>query len=400
MPVLARNRHAVVAALGVTQIFGWGCSYYFPAVLAEPVVRDTGWPFEAVIAGVSTGLMTAGLVSPLVGRLIARRGGRPALAASPILFAAGLGVLASSPNLLLFFAGWIVIGTAMGAGLYDAAFAALGRVYGHSARGPIATLTLFGGFASTVCWPLSAYLESHLGWRGTCLAYAAIHLCLCFPLQFMLPVTAATENAEPSAADVVGARAAASPEPRAGRLAFVLLAAVMTLTAAIGSIFLAHLMVLLAARGADPAQAVALGTLFGPAQVLARVVERLFGAHYHPVWTLLVAALAMAAALALFAAGLPLLAFVIVLFAAGFGISWIARGTVPLALFGAQRYPVIMGRLALPSLIGQALAPTLGAVVLTRASAEAAIAALAAAAALNLVLVAVLFAWTRARARS
>lgn len=395
MQGLSQNRHAVVTALGVTQIFGWGCSYYFPAVLAEPVVRDTGWPFEAVIAGVSAGLMTAGLVSPLVGRLIARRGGRPALAASSLLFAAGLGVLALSPNLVVFIAGWILIGTAMGAGLYDAAFAALGRVYGQSARGAIATLTLFGGFASTVCWPLSAFLEAHLGWRGACLAYAAIHLCLCFPLQFVLPVTAA-EKADRAADAAVTATEPLPPHD--GRLSFLVLAAVLTLTAAIGSILLAHLMTLLAARGVEPAHAIALGTLFGPAQVLARVVERLFGVHYHPIWTMVAAVLAIAVALFLFAGGLALPAFVIVLFAAGFGISWIARGTVPLALFGARRYPLIMGRLALPSLIGQALTPTLGAVILTRASAEVAIATLAVAAALNLVLVAVLFALTRPRA--
>ena len=70
----------------------------------------------------------------------------------------------------------------MGAGLYDAAFATLGRLYGQDARQAITILTLFGGFASTVCWPLSAYLTAALGWRGACLAYAAMHLAVALPL--------------------------------------------------------------------------------------------------------------------------------------------------------------------------------------------------------------------------
>ena len=389
MPGFRSNRHVVVTALGITQILGWGCSFYFPAVLAPPVMRETGWPLEAVIGGVTAGLLTAGLVSPHVGRLIARHGGRPALVASSLLFAAGMAALALSYNLVAYFLAWCVIGVAMAAGLYDAVFAALGRLYGQSARGPIATITLFGGFASTVCWPLSAWLEHRYGWRGACLAYAALHLLVALPLQFVPPVQPAASGSPLSSA--LPEALPSSPVP--GRGAFALLALAMTLFTAIGAIFLVHLMTFLAARGVDPAQAIALGTLFGPAQVGARVVERLFGERYHPLWTLAAAALLMAGALMLLAGGLAPYALAIVVFAAGFGISWIARGTVPLVLFGAQRFPVVMGRLAFPSLIGQALAPTLGAVVIAHWGSEAMLTALAAAALLNLAAVALL--WRR-----
>jgi len=389
VPGLRSNRHFVVTALGITQILGWGCSFYFPAVLAPPVMRETGWPLEAVIAGVTAGLLTAGLVSPHVGRLIARRGGRPVLVASSLLFAAGMAALALSYNLVAYFLAWCVTGVAMAAGLYDAVFAMLGRLYGQSARGPIATITLFGGFASTVCWPLSAWLEHRYGWRGACLAYAALHLLVALPLQFVPPVQAAASGGPHSSA--LPDLSASAPAP--GRGTFALLALAMTLFTAIGAIFLVHLMTLLVARGVDPAQAIALGTLFGPAQVGARVVESLFGERYHPLWTLAAAALLMAGALMLLAGGLAPYALAIVVFAAGFGISWIARGTVPLVLFGAQRFPVVMGRLAFPSLIGQALAPTLGAVVIAHWGSEAMLTALAAAAVLNLAAVALL--WRR-----
>ena len=177
----------VITALGVAQILGWGTSFYFPAVLGGPIVRDTGWSLGWVGGGTSIGLLVAGLISPRVGQIIDRHSGRPVLAASSALFAAGLAIIGLAPVLPVYLLGWVVVGAAMGAGLYDAAFAALGQLYGREARGPITNLTLFGGFASTVCWPLSAYLEQAFGWRGACFAYAALHLCLALPLQLVMP---------------------------------------------------------------------------------------------------------------------------------------------------------------------------------------------------------------------
>lgn len=172
----ARPRWAVVSSVGVAQILAWGSSYYLTAVLAGPVTADTGWPLSWVVGGLSIGLLVSGLVSPRVGHLIERRGGRPVLAGSACLLAVGLLALGLAPTLPFFVAAWIVIGFGMGAGLYDPAFSTLGRLYGENARSAITHLTLFGGFASTVCWPLSAFLVEHVGWRSTCLTYAAIHV--------------------------------------------------------------------------------------------------------------------------------------------------------------------------------------------------------------------------------
>jgi MFS family permease len=138
-----------------------------------------------VIAGLSVGLAVAGLISPFVGHRIHDLGGRPILISSAFLLATGFTILALAPSSPVFVAGWTVMGRGMGTGLYDAAFSTLGRLYGLAARRHITTLTLFGGFASTICWPLSAFFLGKFGWRGTCVAYAAIQLLVALPIYLI-----------------------------------------------------------------------------------------------------------------------------------------------------------------------------------------------------------------------
>ena len=158
----------VIATLGLLQILAWGSSFYLLGVLAPAIAKDTGWPLAGIVGGLSIAFLLAGLVSPRVGRTIQANGGRPVLAISSVVLAAGLAVLASAPVFPVYLAAWVVIGLGMGAGLYDPAFATLGRNYGASARTMITAVTLFGGFASTVCWPLTATLLEHVGWRNAC----------------------------------------------------------------------------------------------------------------------------------------------------------------------------------------------------------------------------------------
>jgi MFS family permease len=387
-----RSQLIVVPAMGVVQILMWGSTVYLLSVLAPVIVADQGWPFPSVIAGASLGLLVAGVISPLVGRKVGRYGGRPVLAFSSLVTALGFVALALSASLPLYWLAWIVLGVGMGTGLYDAAFAALGRLYGQSARSAITNLTLFGGFGSTVCWPLSAWLVEQTSWQTTCLVYAAIHLLAALPiLWFVLPpLPAATSGAAASGGP------AAVVLTRAERLMFWLLAGVQTLAQAIGSIVIVHLLVLLQARGLTLAAAVTLGTLFGPAQVGARVIERVFGSYYHPIWTMVLAALLMTIGLAMLLVPAPIAAAAVMVYGAGYGVTWIARGTLPLMLFGQQRYPVLIGRLALPSLIAQALSPLAGAVLIERFGANPTIAVLVVAAIVNVGLVAAL--WIACRA--
>ena len=381
------DRRVVITALGFAQILAWGTSFYFPAVFAEPIVAETGWSLGFVVVGTSIGLLVAGLISPQVGRIIDVRGGRPVLLASSLFYAAGLALVGLAYALPIYLLAWALIGLGMGTGLYDAVFAALGRMYGSEARGPITSLTLFGGFAGTVCWPLSAFMIEHVGWRSACLIYSAIHLCVTLPLQVSVVKTPPTAGCESSKQSVSGATSRIDHET----LIFALLAFVLSIAAGIGSIVVVHLLTFLQARGLDFTSAVSLGTLFGPAQVGARLVERVFGNRYHPIWTMIASCALMALGLVLLFAALPALVLVILLYGAGYGISWVGRGTLPLALFGATRFPRLMGKLAFPSLIVQALAPSAGALLIERNGTNATIGVLTLLALGNAVLIGVLW---------
>ena len=390
------DRRIVITALGIAQILAWGTSFYFPAVFAGPIVADTGWSLGFVVGGTSVGLLVAGLISPQVGKVIDVHGGRPVLLASSLFYAAGLAGIGLAPTLPVYLLAWVLLGIGMGTGLYDAVFAALGRLYGSQARGPITNLTLFGGFASTVCWPLSAFMIEHAGWRAACFVYAALHLVVALPLQ-MAVIRRAPKPAAAAPAPDDAAPAAAPARIANETLIFALLALVLSIAAGIGSIVVVHLLIFLQARGVDFAVAVSLGTLFGPAQVGARVVERLFGNRYHPIWTMIGSCTLMAIGLLLLAGRFPILLLVILLYGAGYGISWIGRGTLPLALFGPVRFPRLMGKLAFPSLIVQALAPSAGALLIEASGADATIGVLTVLALINVVLIGLLWAVCRPR---
>ena len=381
------DRRVVITALGIAQILAWGTSFYFPAVFAEPIVKETGWSLGFVVGGTSIGLLTAGLISPQVGRIIDIRGGRPVLLASSLFYAAGLALVGLSHVLPVYLIAWVLIGFGMGTGLYDAVFAALGRMYGSEARGPITSPTLFGGFAGTVCWPLSAFMIEHLGWRSACFVYAAIHLLVMLPLQ----VSVVRAPAKTGTGTDKQAPSSETPRIRNETMIFGLLAVVLSIAAGIGSIVVVHLLIFLQARGVDFATAVSLGTIFGPAQVGARLVERVFGNRYHPIWTMVASCSLMAIGLLLLFGAIPALVLIILLYGAGYGISWVGRGTLPLALFGPVRFPRLMGKLAFPSLIIQALAPSAGALLLEAKGAQTTIGVLTIFAVINVVLIGLLW---------
>jgi MFS family permease len=387
------DRRIVVAALGVTQILAWGSTFYLLGVLANPIARDTGWGYDWVISGVSVGLLTAGAVSPRVGRAIGKWGGRRVLALSAVLLAGGLLLLGTSQSIAWYLTAWLLIGAGMGSGLTDAAFSTLGSIYGEDARSPITSLTLFAGFASTLCWPLSAYLVERQGWRGACFIYAAIQIGVALPI--LLLALPGRSFIAPST-DHEGARSRASLAP--GELPiFGLLAVVLTLSAAILSMLGIHLLPLLQARGLELSAAVGLGAIVGPSQVGARVVEMLAGRHYHPIWTMVGSAALVAIGTGLLFADFPLYSVAIVLYGAGNGIGSVARGTLPLVLFGSSRYPILMGRLALPILMSMALSPFLGAIAFQVGGANSTLGLIAFLGAANVLLVGLL--WTLSRRR-
>jgi hypothetical protein len=361
-----------VVTLGLTQILAWGSTYYLPAVLAKPISFETGWPLGWVVGGLSIGLLVAGFVSPKVGRAIHERGGRPVLALSSAVFALGLVTVAMASSLPVYLAAWSILGLAMAIGLYDAVFATLGGLYASSARTSITAVTIFAGFAGTVSWPISAALVEVAGWRGTCLIYAGLHLILALPAHLLfiprprLDHIAQAELSQSTVTDDFNLSGVEARSQERQLVLFLMIATSLTIGAAITSVITVHLLFILEDRGRTLSAAVALGALIGPSQVAARVYEVTLGRRFHPTWTLLTSGCLMTCGVAVLLMAFPLVAVGLILYGAGVGIMTIAKGTLPLAVFGASRYAIIIGRLALPSLIAQAIAPAAAAFLLAR----------------------------------
>jgi MFS family permease len=346
-----KSRPAVVTALGAAQTLAWASSYYLPAMLADPIAADIGVPRSWVFAAFSMALLIAAFAGPRIGRAIDRHGGRGVLALSNLVLAGGLGALALAHGPVALFAAWGVLGLGMALGLYDAAFATLTALYRDKARDPITGITLFAGFASTVGWPVSSLLNDAVGWRETCLIWAALHLVLGLPLNLLLPRPPRAPAHAQRAAKAIGW----TPRREMLLLAFVF-AAAWFVTGAMA----AHLPRLLETAGATPYAAVAAAALMGPAQVAARVVEFVALRGVHPLVSAQIAtALHPLGAVVLAVMGAPGAALFAVLYGAGNGLLTIARGTVPLAIFGPEGYGERTGLLGAPARAAQAFAPLL-----------------------------------------
>ena len=349
------SRPLVIGALGVAQTLAWGSSYYLPAILAGPISAGVGVPQSWVFAAFSGALLLAAFAGPAVGRIVDRHGGGGVLAASNIVLAAGLVALAAANGPILLFAAWAVLGVAMALGLYDTA-SALTALYGHDARGPITGITLIAGFASTVSWPLTTVLNGSLGWRETLLVWAMLNLVLGLPLNLLLPYRQRTAPIAHARDRSIGWK----PYREMFLLAFVF-AAAWFVTGAMA----AHLPRLLEVCGASPLQAVAAAALVGPAQVVARLVEFFLLRRSHPlVPARLAALLHPVGALILAAVGPAAAAAFAIFYGAGNGLLTIARGTVPLAVFGPHGYGERTGLLGAPARAAQALAPLLFGILL------------------------------------
>jgi predicted MFS family arabinose efflux permease len=347
----ARNRLAVVLLLGTAQTLAWASTFYLPAILADRIAADLGMSSTWFFAAFSGALIVSAMVGPRAGRTVDAIGGREVLAVSNVMFAVGLVVLGFAYTQTTLWVAWLILGLGMGVGLYDTAFAALGRIYGLEARSSITGITLLAGFASTVGWPLTAWGATELGWRETCLAWAAAHIVIGLPLNLLLPKSSRTSASED---DTTKPHIAIDRPMIVLGLAFAASWAVVTAMAV-------HLPRLLEAAGASTVQAVAAGALIGPSQVGARIVEASLMKRFHPMLSARFSVALHpigAAVLAVFGAATASAPFTI-LHGAGSGMLTIARGTVPLAIFGPENYGYRLGLLGAPTRAATAAAPLL-----------------------------------------
>jgi MFS family permease len=348
-----RSRVTVVAAMGSTQTLAWASSYYLPAILGAPIAASLGLGASVFFGIFSIALLLSAAAGPSVGRFIDRHGGRGVLTASNIILAAGLGLLARADGIAGLMIAWIPLAAAITMGLYDPAFSTLTRLYGREARSAITGITLIAGFASTIGWPVSAFMLSHYGWREACLVWAGLNLFVCAPVNWLMIPKPPTHPPTPP-------RNASLDQAEPSRAAMPVMAFFFSAAWFVTGAMAAHLPRLLEAAGASPTEAVAAAALVGPAQVAARLVEFGLLRRIHPLISARIAAVMHPlGALALGALGpFGVVAFAL-LHGAGNGMITIAKGTLPLAIFGPHGFGRRSGVLSAPARITQSAAPFL-----------------------------------------
>lgn len=348
------NRLGIVCALGISQTIAWASSYYLPAVLTMPIARDLGISPIWVSAAFSFAMICSAIAGPWAGNRIDILGGRTMLVSANFIFIAGLCLLGLSTGRVSLFAAWLLLGLGMGIGLYDSAFATLVAVYAREARASIAGITIIAGLSSTLGWPLSSLLEAQYGWRAACFTWAGLHVFLALPLNALLPSGTPVKIARDAGKKVN------PPEQGPQLLQTLLLAFIFSVTLFSATAMAVHLPRLLEVMGATSTAAVAAGALLGPAQALARIFELTLLQRLNPLKSTLLALLAHPiGALILACAGGPAAAVFTILHGAGNGILTIAKGTLPLSIFGPEGYGLKQGIISLPARILQAFSPLL-----------------------------------------
>ncbi len=358
-----------VNLLGIVQITAWGTSYYCLGVLAKPIVAETGWSLATVFFGFSVALIVMGCISTWVGRLIDRIGARAVMSIGTIVTSIGLVALAFVRDQATYLAAWAIIGVGMRCSLYDAAFAALVQVTPTRGRKAISYLTLYGAYASTVFWIIGHYLNAAYGWRGTLMIFAAINLAVCLPLTWI--GLARREAPRDAAADIPIAPSPDGPalEGRMRVIGIILFALIMSINGFVFGVISLQLVPLLESAGLVGATAVWIASLKGHGQFAGRVVEIIFGRNLRAmtIARIAIAIVPAAVLLFLFARGeLWLLIAFALLLGASQGVITIVRGAVPLALFGAKGYGEVLGLIATPILLVNALSPAVFALFVDR----------------------------------
>ena len=357
-----------VPVLSLTQILGWGILIYPPALMMPLMAAERGWSLAFCMSGLSVALATSGLLSPTSCGLIDRYGGNRVMSLGALIGMAGLIGLAFVDRWPLYLMCWLLIGAAMSSTLYDPAFATLTRIFGATARRQITFVTFAGGFASTVGWPATHLLLAHFGWRGTYVVFAVVLGLVIAPLHaFALPRSALERSSSVQSGAMPATEAFLPPRG----WPFILLAAAFACHAFLLSGVTSNLLSMLERGGIDSATVVVLGALFGPAQVMARLGDFTFASRTSPLWVARAATICMVVAftaLALAGVSVVVAGLFCILFGAANGVMTIARGAVPLAMFGPAGYGRVIGRIARPALLLQASAPFLVAAATQRLS--------------------------------
>lgn len=365
---LERRRAAVIWALGATQIIGYGTLYYSFSILAPAMARDFAWSTEWVFGVFSASLLFGGLVAPSVGRWMDRFSAGRMMSLGSAMAALALVLCALAPGRAIFMAGLVAIEMASTFVLYNAAFALLVQIAPGTAQRSITHLTLIAGFASTLFWPITSQLHEHLTWREVYLVFACVNLLVCLPIHLWL--ASLMKAAKAKDAGVVSAPVVVAGSISNGNRsrAFFLMATGFALQGFVLSALLIHMVPLLTTVGMGTS-AVLVGTVFGPAQVLSRLVNMVFAKGVSPLILAVISAALLVAGLAALLASAPSIAGGVafaILFGLGSGLTSIVQGSLPLYLFGSEGYGALLGRISAARLLASALAPFIFAFLMTQ----------------------------------
>ena len=352
--------YRIVTVVGAAQIISHAGAYYLAAVMAVPASIELSISSATVYAGLSLALAVSGLAGPTAGKLVDRFGGRPVLIASNLLLATGLSMLALAQGLGLLLLAYAVLGLGMATGMFEVAFAAIVRIFGKKSHNALVGVTMVAGFASVAGWTISVFVEARYGWRGACWFWAAMNVLVALPLNALIPLAS---NAADTAAPAEAHNHTPQPnavvhDPKREKYITVLLAFVFASSGFISMGMMSHLPRLLEGVGVPLLIAFSIGALVGPAQITGRILDFTFLRRLHPLIGTRIAALAHPLGIAvLVVLGAPFAALFVILHGLGNGILIIARGTLPLALFGPQGFGRRQGWLTMPAKFAQAIAP-------------------------------------------
>ena len=357
---MTKRVYPIVTVVGAAQVISHAGAYYLPAVMAVPASIELSISSATVYAGLSLALAVSGLAGPTAGKLVDRFGGRPVLIASNLLLAAGLSLLALAQGLGLLLLAYAVLGLGMATGMFEVAFAAIVRIFGKKSHNALVGVTMVAGFASVAGWTISVFVEERYGWRGVCWFWAAMNVLVALPLNAFIP--RASDSAD-TAAPAQEHNQTAQPsvlvhDPKREKYITVLLAFVFASSGFISMGMMSHLPRLLEGVGVPLLVAFSIGALVGPAQITGRILDFTFLRRLHPLIGTRIAALAHPLGIVvLVVLGAPFAALFVILHGLGNGILIIARGTLPLALFGPQGFGRRQGWLTMPAKFAQAIAP-------------------------------------------
>lgn len=354
-----------VAALSLTQIIGWGATFWLPAVTGPAMAGELGLALPLAMAGPTVMLVVMAVVTWPLSGVLERCGARPVMIAGSALGAAGLLILGSANGPALYFVSWVVIGLAGAGMLTTPAQIAVTEIAGGTARQALGILVLAGGLTSTIVWPLSGLLQAQWGWRATTLSYGVLMLLVCVPLHGATLARRPGTRSGPGTAEPAGI----------DRARFILLALSFAANGFFTWGFALTFIILFEAAGLDHAAALAAASFIGVAQWAGRMVDLLGGRRWPGF------------ALGLVAYALFPLSFVVLLLTGSFagamlfatlygaasGIGAVTRATLPLQIFPAGAYARASARLAVPLNLSFAAAPPVFASLVTRAGPHAAL---------------------------